>query len=463
MTPGSYTRHMIIQAARLVLINLLLVPTVLWAQTAQPNIPVDAPFAIGSGQTPSIDRNKSGDFVVAWIQRDNQTGNPSGTHIMARRFLADGTPQGSAFRVSPPGPKFTKQPQVGMADDGTFVVGWVAIPVDSPPSRQTTQSVFIQRYDANSNPLGDLVVAGKHVEDAALDVDASGRIIVAWSRYVTRLPVPTRQGPPVSLYQRETFFFRRYGSQGNPLGPRRFVVDTFNTINGYNSDGPSLGVRGDGAFVIAYTRQHVRSSTVFAKRYNANGIGQQILQKRLAPSDQSNFAQQPFHPAIGVDRASGNIVATWLAYFDGGFFFEHYLIPQARIFSKRLRAEGDAFDAIEPRISDSRRYLFVGRSQPALVLMQPGGQFTLAVEAARRNIDTGEYLENGKYNLLFQTYSTDGTPIGAIQTVNDNPDSRDEPGAPDAAVDGDGDIAFAYSIGAGDQASIYVRLYKTQP
>lgn len=116
-----------------------------------------------------------------------------------------------------------------------------------------------------------------------------------------------------------------------------------------------------------------------------------------------------------------------------------------------------------PRVPDNLRSLFGASTGRALASVQPKGQFTLAVKAARRNIETGEYLENGQDKLLLQTDTVDGTPIGDIQTVNDNPESRDEPGTPDAAVDNDGNIAFTYSMGAGDEAAIHARLYKAQP
>lgn len=72
-------------AALLVSLSLLLTPLTLWAQTTPPNSAAGASFAVGNGLSPNIERNKKGDFVVAWIQRANQANGSSRTHMGAAR------------------------------------------------------------------------------------------------------------------------------------------------------------------------------------------------------------------------------------------------------------------------------------------------------------------------------------------------------------------------------------------
>ena len=81
---------------------------------------VNGAFSTGSQGFPSVDTDPDGDFVVVW--RDAAAYMNEG--IGARRYAADGTPQGGAFAVFPAA--FGDRGSADVATDaaGNFVVVW---------------------------------------------------------------------------------------------------------------------------------------------------------------------------------------------------------------------------------------------------------------------------------------------------------------------------------------------------
>lgn len=167
----------------------------------------------------AIGMNASGQFVIAW---SSDVPGP-GEGIFAQRFNADGSRAGSEFRVddlpaNDPNGRCTfrprrRQPGVGMDASGNFVIVWTT----------AAFTLFSDHFDENY---------------AFSDVCA-----------------------------------QRYRANGTPLGSN-FRVDT-NFNNDDHSQDPSIGMYGNGNFVIAWSGQGSnaggRSRAIFAKRFDSTG------------------------------------------------------------------------------------------------------------------------------------------------------------------------------------------------
>ncbi len=106
-------------------------------------------IATGVQQNPSVAMNAAGEFVVVW---EDALANGNGLGIMARVYLADGSPLGSAVAINAKSSGDQLNPHVAIADNGTFTVSWL----------DAAGSVQLQRFDANAVAVGsaNTVAAG---------------------------------------------------------------------------------------------------------------------------------------------------------------------------------------------------------------------------------------------------------------------------------------------------------------
>src|SRR5262249_28218737 len=113
-------------------------------------------------------------FVVAWTERFPFDGDDSG--ILARRFASDGSPVGADFVVNSYTVGSQQNPDVGVAENGTFVIVW--------EDTYGRYGVFGQRFDTTGGPVGSefqvsTYTAGDQA-NAAVAIRSPGGFIVAW-------------------------------------------------------------------------------------------------------------------------------------------------------------------------------------------------------------------------------------------------------------------------------------------
>ena len=113
---------------------------------------------------PSITALADGGFVVTWTS-NGQDG--SGEGIYAQRYDANGTAQGSEFRVNPTTAHPQSSPSITALADGGFVVTWMSYDQDG-----SLWGIYAQRYDANGESIGGLALTGS-ANDDHLHVSAS--------------------------------------------------------------------------------------------------------------------------------------------------------------------------------------------------------------------------------------------------------------------------------------------------
>lgn len=282
------------------------------------------------------------------------------------------------------------------------------------------------------------MVVGSEVAAADLGMDARGRIVVAWNRGRVLLEVQGLANPDFTVLYREVFMFRRFTAQGSPLGPTRFVADNFRTDS--VEAAPVVGVRANGAFVYLYqfTPRRFSSATIFGKRYNANGVGQQLFRARISPRDVGTGS-----PAIGINRQDGSFVATWRVLGD----------PKARVFSTTARPQTPAVRAIAPPAAENVFFQF-DESAPPAVAVAPDGTFTVIVSAEQRYTDSLAFLDDSNTNVFLRQFTADGIPLEPAVAVNDTQADRDF-FDPNLAVDGSGNVVAVYAT----EGTIRARLF----
>ena len=138
----------------------------------------DVPVTVieGNQAAPAVAAAPDGRFVVAWV--DNGS-DGSSWGIYARRFAADGSPLGDAFRVNQQVENAQVNPTVAMAGDGSFVVAW-----DSAHEAPDAFAVFARAYDATGATAGDDInVSGDFAADhrePSIAADPAGGFVVSW-------------------------------------------------------------------------------------------------------------------------------------------------------------------------------------------------------------------------------------------------------------------------------------------
>lgn len=160
--------------------------------------------ATGSQIYPFVARNRSGDFVVVWM--DNRNGN---FDIFAQRFDNIGNPVGSNFRVNDDiSSSFQGYPSVAIDLPGNFYITW-------EDERNGNTDIYMQRYNVTGVAIG----SNLRVDDdnAAFDqysptiaCDETGKYIIVWCDF--------RNGDDDPEIYTQAFL-----SSGNRLGINKLV------------------------------------------------------------------------------------------------------------------------------------------------------------------------------------------------------------------------------------------------
>ncbi|MBO3762532.1 calcium-binding protein [Ciceribacter sp. L1K22] len=160
----------------------------------------------GSQDTPSVTALEDGGWLVAWTAFDDRADD---TDIYMQRYAANGVLVGSETRVN----TATVGSQVDAAATGLEDGGWVVVwqGLDS-----NQHGVYLQRYDANGDPVGGEVAVNTTTSGAqgspAIVALADGGFVVAW--------VSQGLGGIFSLVQ------QRFNAAGSRVGGETVIVDS---------------------------------------------------------------------------------------------------------------------------------------------------------------------------------------------------------------------------------------------
>ena len=117
-------------------------------------------YTTESQSTPAIAMNGSGDFVVAWESKNQDTSREG---IYAQRFDAAAAVQGSEFQVNTTTADDQKAPAVSINASGDFAIAWQSKNQDFADRKE---GIYAQHYAADGTAIGgefllNTTVAGK--------------------------------------------------------------------------------------------------------------------------------------------------------------------------------------------------------------------------------------------------------------------------------------------------------------
>ena len=330
--------------------------------------------------------------------------------------------------------------------------------------------MYARLYDAAGNPQsGEILVNQTTIGDqsrATVAIDAVGNFVVAWSGnggggdgadvYFRRftatgadpgagvvgevrvnVAIPGNQSrPDIAMKANGDFavvwqsdetgdleiWMRRFLSDGTAVGGNTLVSSS----GGSDEVDPSIAMRDDGGFVVAWEGEDANNSGVFARRYDNTGVAQGGV---LAVNLTTQGEQQ--RPDVAMD-AVGNFVVVW----DG-----EAATDSKGIYGQRYTAAGTAQGG-EFRVST-----LTGPDQTApSVSMSGTGRFVVAWESDDQDTDNlGVYAKE---------YAATGVPDGGEFRVNTTV-SGDQ-GLPAVAMDDAGGYVAAWSgQGSGDGNGVF--------
>jgi len=240
----------------------------------------------------AIDAN--GDFVVTW---DGRGGYVDYRGIFARRFNANGVPQGTEFRVNTSPSGGQTQPVIAMDAAGDFAVAW-----DSYAQDGSGYGVYARRYSVVGFPQADEFRVNTYTtgrqENPAVAMDSSGDFVIAWTSYY-------QAGANRDIYA------QRYDTAGAPQGSEYRVNDN---TSGFQFD-PAIAMNSAGDFVVAWTVfPNIKESylDIYSKIFDADGLAQGT-EFRVNTFTAGNHAT----PEVSRD-ASGDFAVVWQSYGQDG-------------------------------------------------------------------------------------------------------------------------------------------------
>lgn len=306
--------------------------------------PIETPAATGHAvasqgtgpqQNPDVARAGSGAAVIVWAGKGD---DPDLLEVMARRYDSRGEPVGPPFRVNQAAHLRQYKPRVAMAADGSFVVVWLS------EADGLEVQIYARRYAADGTPLGAafrVSAPNRSVNTTALDIgmNATGQAVIVWSRrqslgglakldmrtiVARRLspdgelseefraaanPLPHLRSPAVDVAPNGSFaivwhsdsstnlttgiFARFYRANGRPFGPLPRRISPLRT-DVAAVDTPRIAYGPKSNFVIAWTgyAANTKPVSVFLRRYGPN-------RRALGPAQQ--IGEGLSQPSIAID------------------------------------------------------------------------------------------------------------------------------------------------------------------
>ena len=133
--------------------------------------------------TPAVASDSQGNFVVVWSSGGASAGDTASYSIQARRYLANGTPVAGEFQVNSYTNGDQSFPAVSIDGVGRFVVAWRSL--GSSGTDVAGASIQARRFDADGNPQGAEFQVNTYTTSdqgqPTVTSDAQGNFVVAWA------------------------------------------------------------------------------------------------------------------------------------------------------------------------------------------------------------------------------------------------------------------------------------------
>ena len=251
---------------------------------------------LGNQDEPAVAMDPDGNFVVVWTDGADfgGDGDGDGDGMAARLYNSDGTPKGDQFRVNANTTFQQTRAKVAMNNDGDFVVAWGNFNDDGA-------DLYARLFDSAGNPAGTEFVVNtpapgrQYLPD--LGFSDNGNFVIVWES-------------AIDDDEDYDIIMRRYDSAGTALGPET----TVNTFTTGEQERPSVAVRGDGSFVVAWGSDDVdgNSDGVSARMFDSAGnpVASEFVVNTYTTSSQRAAA-------VSIDDA-GNFSVVWASFRQDG-------------------------------------------------------------------------------------------------------------------------------------------------
>lgn len=394
---------------------------------AGPGDPMGTAFTVttsaGSG-TPQVARDAAGNFLVVWRGEMPAPAPP----IYARRYYANGTPQGPEFAVDAPGFLAT-DPQLAMDAAGNYAIAWRA-------QDPITSATYIQAraFNASNAALSPVLRVAQLTQSAgyhSVAMAPDGRFVVVWNNFVViNGPIPGQDeggfGVGYSTVQARRYNLDGSGGLGNIL-VNPSLTNPVPLLGIYNATPPRAAMDAQGNFVVVWEdRTLLTNSVIYAQRYRAGGLPAG-LKTRINPL----LPLQAFQPTVAMDHAGNYLVAWHTPHSTGNLSSSGYDL-WARRYSAAGLGQGAAFQLNASGGISIEESLSVARD--------PDGDSVIAWTGS-----TGMYCCTPK-EVDIQRYAADGSPRGGKTAVRSDPSDYGAPivSAPTTAMDAYGNVVVVW-------------------
>lgn len=375
---------------------------------------------VSDSRFPSAGMDADGNFSISF--RDKRNGDMG--DIYAQRYDINGNPQGSNFRCNDDIVGYYQEgPALAEHSSGKFVTVWRDIRAD--------WRIYGQRFDASGNPQGsnfgvDYAKGGTPQQFPAIAMNDAGNTVVTW------MDMRVSESTGGFGFLPRKVYVQRFDSLGNHLGENFRVTER--SIN-FDEDYPSVAIGPQGNFVIAWNDEY-HSGNICARVYNASG----------APVDTpfivtDLIGQHQRSPCVAMSNSS-NFTVTWCDYRGGTWAI------WGRRFDPLGNPLGPCFQVSSPHISTdypsirmnstgnfivvwqanediyARRYDSLGNPQGSSFKVDNGTGSqdypSVFMNESGAFLVTWQDRRNGVWDIYAQGYDANGNPQGSNFKVNDN-------------------------------------------
>jgi hypothetical protein len=408
---------------------------------------------------PSVAYDGLGDFAITWKDFRGLDA------IYAQRYAGDGTPQGVNFEVTEDiGTTSPNNPSISKDATGKFVITWHAF-------LNSHLNIYAQRFDSDGTPLGGNFLVNDdpgevYQQNPSVSLDSNGNFVIAWhdSRNI--------------VYD---IYAQLYSSDGSALGSN-FIVNQ--DPGSAHQSLPSIALVGSGDFVIAWEDERDGFDDIYAQRCSGDGTA---LGTNFLVNDNSIPSRQSY-PSVSGDTNGNFVVAwqdqrnsgsldiyaqrydsdgnplgiNWLVNDDGGGTSQYY--PSVAMNSSgrfvvtwhdNRNGDNDIY---------AQRYDTDGSPLGVNFMVNDDGGSENQEEPAVAIADDGGFViawedrRDGGRDIFMQRFSADGTPQGANTKVNDDMGTSSK-NSPDVSIDGDGNFVIAWEDNRSGMGDIYAQRY----
>lgn len=143
---------------------------------------------VADQREPHLATLDDGGWVITW-HSNGQDG--SGYGIFAQRYDSSGAPVGGEFQVNTTTANDQLYATVEALPDGGWAIAWLSITPGSDPYGGRVGNIYVQRYDADGNAVGDEILVGTASEGSFSNLSTrlaalpDGSLVVTWGQYGT--------------------------------------------------------------------------------------------------------------------------------------------------------------------------------------------------------------------------------------------------------------------------------------